>query len=254
MTLGELLEELRRNILHDRSDRVAGVDDRLWSDQTLVRYIDEAQRRLARLGLVIREGRNPLTCRVQLVADQTEYDLHPSIIAVVSARLSQSQVDLTRLGHTVLNMVSGPDVRIIDPSMFTGLPPGRVVAYSTDEELASTETDSFDAPVLRVYPAPRADLVDVVHMRVVRMPLERLSADNLDAVPEVPSDFHLAMLDWAAYLALRVADVDAGMPRIAQVYQANFAQVVKEARLASMRKMFAPKPWGFGQNGWVWET
>ena len=51
MNLGDLLEELRENILHDRSDRIAGDTDQLWSDRTLVRYINEAERKMAREAL-----------------------------------------------------------------------------------------------------------------------------------------------------------------------------------------------------------
>jgi hypothetical protein len=48
MELSDLLDELRNNILYDRSDSVSGDPDQLWSDATLVRYINEAQRRFAK--------------------------------------------------------------------------------------------------------------------------------------------------------------------------------------------------------------
>ena len=48
MTLQELLDELAKNILRDRSSITSGPDDNFWSDETLVGYINEAERRLAR--------------------------------------------------------------------------------------------------------------------------------------------------------------------------------------------------------------
>ena len=61
MNLGELLQELRCNVLHDRSDQVAGGSDYLWSDETLVRYIDEAHRRFARRSWIIRDNTSSIT-------------------------------------------------------------------------------------------------------------------------------------------------------------------------------------------------
>jgi hypothetical protein len=45
---------------------------------------------------------------------------------------------------------------------------------------------------------------------VCRKPINELVLNNLEAVPEVPEDHHLDMLDWAAYLALRIVDQDSG--------------------------------------------
>jgi hypothetical protein len=251
MNLGELLQELRENILHDRSHRVSGAEDRLWSDATLVRYIDEAQRRLARQGLVIRDGSTPDVTVVAVEPNVAEYVLHPSIIAVLSARLQDARVDLTRTGHSVLSGYASPDHQAFDTSMLADLPPGRPFAYTTDEQISMTETESFDAPVLRLFPVPSE--AATLRLRVVRNPIEQLRTTNLRAIPEVPSDYHLAMLDWAAYLALRIADVDAGMPGRAMEFRATFEATVTEARRLALRRVFAPKSWAFGRNGFTWE-
>lgn len=251
MNLGELLQELRENILHDRSHRVTGADDRLWTDATLVRYIDEAQRRLARQGLVIRDGSNPEATVVDVVAGTAEYTLHPSVIAVISAKLVDGRADLTRTGHSILNGYSAPDHQTHDISHLSNLPPGRPFAFTTDEHISIDATDSYDSPVMRLFPVPVE--ATEVRLRVIRTPIERLSPRNLNAIPEVPSDYHLAMLDWAAYLALRIADLDAGMPGRAMEFRASFEAMVAEARKLTLRRVFTPKPWGFGRNGFTWE-
>lgn len=254
MTLGELLDELRLNILHDRSDRVSGESDRLWSDETLVRYINEAQRRFARLSLVIRDGTTPDVTRVTLQTGVTNYTLHESVLAVLSVRRVGDNVDLARAGHAALDTYRQPDTYYWDPSSALTLPAGAPRAYSTDETIGEDNEGSMGATVLRVFPEPSATYNGgVLQMRVIRLPIETFSVRNLKAMPELPEDHHLEMLDWAAYLALRIVDVDLGAPNRAAEFRASFEASVKAARDAMMRKFFTPLPWGFGRNGFSWE-
>lgn len=254
MKLSELLTELRENILHDRSDRTDGDEDLLWSDATLVRYIDEACQRFARQGLVLIDRSSEATT-ITLSEGVAEYALHPSVLAVRSARLSTDTRDLVRAGHDALDAYRPPDTRFIDPGAFTHLPPGKPVAYTTDEGLTQDDDESLAAMSLRVYPVPTAEYAGAtINLRVIRLPLERLTLDNLEAVPEIPSAHHLEMLDWAAYLAFRIADVDAGDEKRAGAYRMSFEAHVREARQIALRKLFAPTGWAFGQNGFSWEN
>lgn len=253
MRLSELLEELREGVLGDRSDRVAGTSDYLWTDAQLVRYLNEAQRRLAVKGLVIRDGTTAECCEVTLVEGQTNYTLHPAVLAVISAKLEDSAIDLTRTGHSTLNTLLHSSEWFIDPNEYATLPPGSPVAFTTDEEVGLDDDDTMSAVTLRVYPEPDADAAGtVVKLRVVRKPLDELVATNTSAVPEVPADCHFHLLDWAAYLALRINDQDAGNMARATKFQQDFDQYVREARTAAMRKLFAPTGIVFGRSGWAW--
>lgn len=252
MNLGELLDELRVNILNDRTDRVSGSSDYLWTDTTLIRYINEAQRRFARKGLVIRDSKTADCCEVTLVAGQGEYTLHPSVLAVISARYATDPADLIRGGHAAFDTYRQPDSYYFDPGQLSALPPGKPLAFSTDETLDEDDSGSFSVVTLRIYPVPTADQAgDIVKLRVVRLPLDPLS--NTSQVPEIPEDHHLEMLDWAAYLALRIVDHDAGNPARANEFRASFEDHVRTARNNAMRKLFAPMQWGFGRNGFSWE-
>lgn len=254
MTLSELLDELREGILNDRTDRTSGTPDYLWTDARLVRYIDEAHKRFAVHGLVIRDGSTAAVTEVTLVEGQSNYTLHDSVIAVISARLSTSEADLTRAGHSLLNAYRAPDERLYDFSQYTGLNPGYPLAFSTDEELTADADDTRSNVTLRVYPTPNAAADGLeLKLRVIRRPLETLTTGDLAAVPEIPQDHHIEMLDWAAYLALRIVDDDAGNPKRALEFRASFEQHVANARRTAMRKLFAPTPWGLGRNGWTWE-
>jgi hypothetical protein len=261
MNLGDLLLELRENILHDRSDQVAGSSDYLWSDTTLVRYIDEAQRRLARQTLIIRDGTTAQCCQITLVAPnatpapgQIEYQMDPSVLAVLSARLTGDNADLARAGHAALDTYRMPDTRFFDPAQLSNLPPGKPLAFSTDEYLMADPNGSVGVPVFRAYPPPTQDYAgQVINLRVIRLPIARFALKDLTAYPEVPEDYHLLMLDWAAYLALRIVDADGADPERAKEFEDHFEAQCLKIRREVMRKLFTPAPWGFGRNGFSWQ-
>ena len=258
MNIVDLLSELRENILHDRSDRVEGSPDLLWSDATLLRYINEAERRFARRGLVLRDGATPEATQVYLIAGQRDYVLHPSLLAIVSGKLVGEPVDLARTGHSALDVYRGPSGAVYDTAVAEALPPGKPLAFSTDEAVSTDDAGMLQAVTLRVYPEPtEAYAGQVIQLRVVRMPMRAFRAEDLTAPtppsPEIPEAHHLEMLDWAAYLALRIADLDAGSPARAAEFAASFEGHVALARREAMRKLFAPQQWGFGRNGFSWE-
>jgi hypothetical protein len=248
MNFGDLLQTLREDILHDRSDQIAGASDYLWSDASLKRFINEAYYRFAREALCIRDGSTSFVT----VASQTNYQLDPSVIAVISAKIATDQADLARAGHAAFATYHTPDAYFFDPTSLSALPPGKPVAYSTDEYLGVTDDGAVSAVVARLYPAPSAAYAGAtIQLRVVREPLTHLS-DPLDE-PELPRAHHLEMLDWAAYLALRIVDHDAGDPGRAQEFRTSFEDAARKARLLALRKMFSPLQHGFGRNGWSWQ-
>lgn len=254
MNLSDLLSELRVGILNDRSDRTAGTADYLWTDVSLVRYINEAQRRFAVRGLVIRDGTTAEVTELTLVEGQTEYPLHEAVLAVVSAKTEDAQIDLARVGHSALHALSPTDQWFVDPSQYVTLPPGMPTCFSTDDQVVEDDFGSVAKMQLRIYPEPDADAAGtVVKMRVLRKPIDDLVVTNLSAYPEIPADHHLEMLDWAAYLALRINDEDAGNLTRAEKFRDSFEVHVREARTMVMRKLFAPTPWGPGRLGWAWE-
>ena len=257
MNLGDLLTELRENILHDRSDQVSGASDYFWSDETLVRYINEAHRRFARRARVIRDNRTPQCCQFTLVNGQDSYQLHSSVLSVMSVKMAGDKADIIKAGHSNFDTYRTPDNYYFDPSQLANLPPGKPVAYDTDETMLEDDRGSMSAINLRIYPVPASPYGGIVGtMRVIRMPLTWFSVSDLTAVPEIPEDHHLNMLDWAGYLALRSPDLDVagdnGLSRAKQL-AASFEQHVLDAKAEFERKTFAPLQWGFGRNGFSWE-
>lgn len=249
MRVGELLEELRENILHDRSDRIEGSDDdRLWSDATLLRYLNEAQTRFAKKTTCLRSK-----ITVRLIAGTNEYVLPENVIAVASARYGADTVDLIRAGHSMLGSYFAPSTKFYDTASFSRMPDGKVVAYTTDEETSVNSNGSQQSVTLRVFPTPLAAYTPgPLELRVIRLPT-CLEQDDLEAIPEIPADHHLNMLDWAAYLALRIVDQDEENRERAAAFQTSFEQHAKDALKEVMRKTFAPTNWGFGRGGFTWE-
>lgn len=258
MTLADLLSELRDNLLHDKSDQISGASDYLWSDKTLVRYINEAQRRFARRSLCLRDAVTSAATQVTTVAGQAAYPLHASVIAVLSVQMTGDRQDLARAGHDGLNSHQSPDGRLFDPAQLAGLPPGKPLAWTTDEGVLADANGSLSLVNLQLYPVVAAPYDGVVaKLRVVREPINDLTLKNTAAYPEIPAAHHLDMLDWAAYLALRAVDTDiagAGAAQRAADLAARFEAHCQDLRKETMRKLFAPLAWGFGRNGWSWES
>lgn len=253
MTLQDLLDELGDSILRDRSDMMSGPEDQLWPDDMLVKYINEAEGLLARKGLVIRDASTPAVVEVELIAGVTQYTLHPSVVAVISAKVDGDAGDLARAGHSTFSTFQRADALFFDPSQLSILQPGKPLAFSTDEQLDIVSGKSGIVS-LRAYPEPSADYDGtLLRLRVVRKPITLLTLADLDASPEVPEDYHLGLLDWAAYRALRNLDSDAGAVEKADKYKKAFDDMVEQARTDTLRKLFAPLQWGFGRNGFAWE-
>lgn len=254
MNIRELLSELRENILNDRSDRVAGQSDRLWSDAALIRYINEAQHKLCREGLVLRDGSTDEVTLVTLQDGVQQYVLHESIITVMSARLEGERTDMRRIGHEALYMNLPPhDWLSWDTVNAYGSRSGKPVAFLTDEELRAGSGGSLSRPTMTVYPTPDADYDGkTIRLRVVRLPLQDMTKCKHEDSPEVSPEFHMSLLDWAAHLALRILDVDAGNAAASARHKEAFAEVVFRARQHAMRQMYAPTGWRFGLNGFSW--
>ena len=251
MILGDLITELRENILHDRSDQTGGPSDYLWSDATLTRYINQAYFRFATEALCLRDNVTPQYTQFTSIALVEQYVLDPAVLAIISVQMTGDRGDLIRAGHADFNMGVRPDPYFFDPNALAVLPPGKPQAFSTDEGMAETDDGALSAITLRLFPIPSADYAPILgKMRVIRLPSGAL--ENANDVPELPERHHLEMLDWAAYLALRIVDHDLGDVNRAQEFKASFEDAVRKARNLSMRKMFTPLQHGFGRNGWSW--
>jgi hypothetical protein len=250
VNLGEQLDELRNNILRDKSDIIAGDSDLLWTDETLLRYIRDAERKFARQTLMIRDGTSAQYCNFTLQADQRDYPLHALVIAVVSARAADQQSDLFRVGHALVQEPRRSTLdyeAIANDTASTGAP----TAIYTDETLVYAGNGRVTASV---YPLPDAAADGtVVTARVVRLPKGEYTTDCLDRNSEIPEDYQFDVLQWAAYRAKATHDADAGDSGGADKHKAAYDEAVVRALRETRRKIFAGTVIGYGSNGFSWE-
>lgn len=252
MTLGDLLDELRNNVLRDRSDIIAGDTDSLWSDETLLRYIGDAERRFARQSLIIRDATTPQVTQVVLKNGVVTYPLHRSVLSVLSAKYSTNTFDMQRTGHALLLQSTPPEFLSFDPADPFNYPPGPPIAFYTDE---TTVYATKQRVTMSVYPTPGPDQDgQIVYMRVARLPLTSYAntLDNLNCESDLPEDYQLDVLEWAAYRAQRTFDGDAGAPTSAEQHKKRFEEAVAEAQAEVKRKIFTNIGIHYGMNGFSW--
>ena len=257
MTLGELLKILRGSVLRDKSDQVAGsASDQLWTDEELVTYIAKAQDKFASLTQCIRDSTTNDVCNVRVTAGKNTFMLHPKVTAEISVRAPSDNADLARAGHDAFNNYHRPDPYYPDLSKLEEMRPGKPIAYSTDEGMASDEHGSFNAMEFRTYPDVGTGFDATIRLRVNRLPLQHLSLENPGMRLEIPEPYHMDILDWAGYLALRGPDLDVaggdGFNR-AMSLRGSFMSTVEDCKRDMKRRMFTPIQWGFGRNGFSWE-
>lgn len=243
MNYGDLLSELRNNILRDKSALVAGTQDTLWDDQTLLNYIGQATTIMARRTMALRDDTTPAITQLKLKLAVTEYPLDKRVLGVYSARFDQDSFDLGRIGHFQLNTYMPPDTLWFDINVSATLAPGRPQYYASDESIQT----------IRVYPAPdAANVGKTIYLRVARLQLNAPSLDNLDASPEFFEEYHMYLLEWAAYRALSNHEIDGEDQGRADKHKQNFEDHIFQVREEVRRRAFAPMNFQFGRLGFAW--
>ena len=246
MQLSELLDELRENLLRDASTLKDGPPDSYWSDDTLVRYINEAQQKFVRRSLCIKDDTTPEVVEVTLIDKTRIYTLHPSILFVTSARHEDNRADMIRTTHSIIWAMSNPFTDSVDwsSSSLGGIP----VRFTTDEGL---QIDDEHQIRIAFDPLPDNGQTNKrVFLRTSRLPLVQFSINDLKVPSEIPEDWQLDMLEWAAWRALRNWDLDAEDRRKAEQHRQRFNEAVLECRHeVEIRKMNQPVTWSFGQGG-----
>lgn len=251
MTLGEELIELRENILRDKSDLVAGESDFLWADETLLRYIKDGERRFARQTLCLRDSTTPEVTQIKLRTGVQIYPLHRSVIGVLSARYDTDTTDIARTGHGIVSSARSAESHLWDPSSSATTQPGRPIGYYTDETLVFARQAR---PTLSIFPLSSAtEDGKILYLRTIRIPMTTYSLDTLDEESEIPEDYQLDCLEWAAYRAQRHFDADAGAAVPADKHKLAFDGAVADAINSLKRTMHANTTMGYGTLGTNYE-
>jgi hypothetical protein len=244
-------------MLRDTSNQIAGASDYLWSDQTLVNYINEGVYEIARRTNCLRDASTTAITQFTTVSGQEFYQLDERILSIMSIRMTGDYADLARAGHNDLDTYHQPDTYFFDPAQLENMPPGKPLAWSTDEGVYGSGDGTFSSIQLRLYPIPLTPYAGVIgNMRVSRLPLNPLLLSNKAMVPEIPRIYHMKSLDWAAYLALRGVDLDVaggGALDRAKMFRGSFDNWIAELKNDMQKKVFKPAQFSFGRNGFSYE-
>lgn len=257
MKTSELLAEVAGSpgssgMLDDRPALVSGSSDQLFSDDKIIRYLNEAEKTLCRDAWVL-EDINPLSgndttigrpCRITLVENQTDYAVHSSVLFVKSANLSDTDIDLVRVGYN--DNRPWPASFLTDPNFWD-----INVALTENSGRPSRYSCDMGTRMMRVRRKPDATAALLtLNLKVVRMPLVPMAIDNLDKLPEVPEEYHLDLAMFAAGACLtRTADIDAKLVTLGEKWIATFEARVAKAKRDKQRFQQSRPMFRFG--GWV---
>jgi len=254
VNLQDGLDELRTAILRDATALKSGPADHFWQDTNLIRYIDDAQKRFARLSLCIHDSTTPAVTQVTLVGDGATdtYTLDPSVLHVISARHQDDSKDLVRMNHNASVGANNTFTESYDFSLYPVS--GKPSMFTTDEGF---DPNTDHAIQMRFFGMPLDQSGDtetgkIVYLRTIRKPLLTLDLSQLTTDFEIPSEYHLDMLEWAAYRALRNVDIDGEDRTKAEAHKKRFEEAIIECKRDIKRKKWQPIQWGFGNNGFTY--
>ena len=232
--------------LDDRTDLVDGDADELFSDVTLVRLFNEAEKRLCRRAWVLIDdggvtGAANAANSLILKTDVTGYRLHRSVLYVYKARIDGDVYPLPRSTDARLDgyQAVDPDAPF-DVNVTTALAAGKPMAFATD---AGTRW-------LRLLRAPSATYSGTkLFLKVARMPSNQLSVDKPDQCPEVDEQWHESVLcKYAAGKCLTMSNVDGTAKTEGRRLLEEVETAIREARQERERLESAPPQYRFAST------
>ena len=251
MTLDEMLQYTAAELLDDRTSLVAGDNDDLWSDAYLCRMFNEAARILCRRSWVIVEYGTVPAGVITLRTDVSTYSLHASVLRVYDGTPSTQDAPLGRTD----------DINLRDTSVVTPYPADafNAVEIGAATSLAGGSASLSGAPLafasdaasrtLRVFPPPTSTQNGLkVYMKIARLPIEELTLDDVEAEPETPREWDIAICEFAAGKALVMPNIDSDQKVEGRRLLAAFDETVRQARQERQRAEASAYRWNFAST------
>ena len=207
MTRTQMLA-LLREILHDVSTTFQA-----WSDTRLLMYLSEGQDKFCEETGFFRDAS---THTITLVSGTAYYDVPDRVIQVL---------DIYN-GTRRLRKIPTEDLREGPPiNVYTGLADNMPEWWQTD----------IESGLIHVYPTPGDDQAgEELTLRVWRYSTDDLAGTSVE--PEIPSRFHGAPIEWAAYRSLMHHDEETQDPVKAREHYDAFMNIyVADGRRAFTR-------------------
>lgn len=245
MNTQEMLDHTAKVYLDDRAEMLAGAPDNLFSDASLVTFLNRGADEFARKTWRLSSRYTVAKAAYTSVALQTgikDYDLNARILRVLSVNLADSDLLLRNISFedSVSQVNTFPNQDFFDINSPFLETPGRPNWFAVDVQ----------ARTIRFRATP--SIVEnglVAQMRVVHMPIVQLTVDALAATCEIEPEYHDLICMYAAGKALTTPNVDVAAGRIGAGYLQEFDRQCREARNDFMKMTLGPARFRFG--GWV---
>lgn len=198
LTRGKLLERLRI-----RLDDL--VEPTLWSDNELLGHLADAEDEACLRADLILDTDTDSVCTINVVAGTAGYPLSPAITRIKQVVSERHPRPLERTTQAQLDHVDhGWASR-------AGVPTRYLLSNGNRTLILNRIPDANDTLTLTVY----------------RRPLVRLDDEDKDddSIPEIPSEYHAHLIDWAEHLAYLKRDTDVGDPERADQAAMRFTLI-----------------------------
>jgi hypothetical protein len=149
-----------------------------WLDVELNLYANEAEKIICRDGKVLEDSTTDSICNIDVEEDTLDYELDETIIYVTNAKLTDSDLSLTK--KTKMEM----------DRMYPGW-------RDADSAEPSTYILDYRHGYITLYPPPDDDYT--LNLSVIRYPQDDMALDTDE--PEIPVQFHHAIIDGICYQA-----------------------------------------------------
>ncbi|KJA11295.1 hypothetical protein RP29_06100 [Acidovorax temperans] len=209
MTVEELLAAFR-------SDLDDTLEAYLWSDQDLIRYLNDAVQEANERAFLTEDRTTDAVCSISVVPGLSTYSLHPSVLMVKRVTLDGRLLDESS--------VEALDAESPSWESRTGRP-----------RLFITEQASGRQPeAIRLVPVPQT--VGTLRLTVYRGALKPLSEDRGLEKPEIPARFHEGLRHWVYRCAYLKHDTETMNREKALEHEAEFIRAFGERPDANVQR------------------
>lgn len=220
MNLVTLIDQFRRDI-----DDLA--EPRLWSDEVVTRFADDAQDMFCRKTNGISDS-SSIACEIDVELGEPFADLHPSILKIRRAMRKSDSREIS-----VMN------VEDMDR-----------LGYRLDQRMGHVHAMIIGMDENKVRWGHVPQLTDTIMLSVFRRPLRRLRPPTADDVGctrlEVAEQHHLHLLMWMKHLAYGQQDSDTYDMRKADMYEKKFLDYCAQAKAEQDLARHVKRPIAYG--------
>lgn len=187
-----------------------------WSDEDIVRYLNEAVQEACERAKLIEDRRTPTVCSLTLQSGVSTYDLHPSVLEIKRLTLNGQKLDETS------------EEEMDEDSPGWELLSGKPTLFIFEQ------ASGIQPPRLRFVRSPVSG--GHVALTVFRGALKPLSAALDNGKPEIHERFHERLMDWMLHRAYLKQDADTFDPNKAATALALFVQAFGERPDANVQR------------------